>query len=359
MREIPSSLLIHRPDLPVEIDRLVMKLMAKNPADRYQSAAQMLADLAKIREVIQVPTPGQAGATETLVGMAERTEEIGATGASGVPAVRTRAPKPTAEVHPARPVVATEESVGEGEGPAFPRPRFSMLVASAVVAIGLGRGRAGRLGRHGPPTSNRSRTTRRSAPPGLWIEPRWSDDPQAGQPRRPVCDTPSSPPRATSGPRPGSPSRGSIPASHEATSKAYVQLARLWYRQDDVEALAALGSELEAWKQSQRRDKELAALIHLALDLKKGDLGAVEKGFAKLTEAEVADMYDASLVAFSLEVCADALKAVQNNGDADDRGAVAQGPAAADLAPQSDRDRRPRRAGRVNPGAAAGPRSSG
>src|SRR5262249_57495164 len=35
VREIPSSLLIHRPVLPVEIDRLVMKLMAKNPAHPY------------------------------------------------------------------------------------------------------------------------------------------------------------------------------------------------------------------------------------------------------------------------------------------------------------------------------------
>ncbi len=47
VREIPVSLLIHRPDLPVEIDRLVMKLMAKNPADRFQSAAEMLAELAQ------------------------------------------------------------------------------------------------------------------------------------------------------------------------------------------------------------------------------------------------------------------------------------------------------------------------
>ena len=152
-----------------------------------------------------------------------------------------------------------------------------------------------------------------AAPPGLWIEPRWSEIHKQGSAEDQYRYA-QSPPRATSGPRPGSPSRGSIPAPHEATSKAYAQLARLWYRRDDVEALAALGSELEAWKQSQKRDKDLAALIQLALDLKKGDLGAVEKGFAKLSDAEVADMYDASLVAFNLEVCADALKAFQNKG---------------------------------------------
>ena len=54
VREAPRSMLVHRPDLPVELDRLVLKLMAKYPADRYQSAAEMLADLAKIRDVLQI-----------------------------------------------------------------------------------------------------------------------------------------------------------------------------------------------------------------------------------------------------------------------------------------------------------------
>ena len=40
VREAPRSMLIHRPDLPPELDRLVLKLMAKDPADRYQSAAR-------------------------------------------------------------------------------------------------------------------------------------------------------------------------------------------------------------------------------------------------------------------------------------------------------------------------------
>ena len=54
VREMPRSMLIHRPDLPAELDRLVLKLMAKDPADRYQSAALMLADLAKLRDSLQV-----------------------------------------------------------------------------------------------------------------------------------------------------------------------------------------------------------------------------------------------------------------------------------------------------------------
>jgi hypothetical protein len=106
---------------------------------------------------------------------------------------------------------------------------------------------------------------------------------------------------------------GHHPRSHDAAAKAYVQVARLWYRCGEVEALAALGAELGAWKDAQKRDKDLAASIQVALDLKKGDLGSVEKGFENI-EAQVADMYDATQVALALEVCSDALHQVQKSG---------------------------------------------
>ncbi len=70
VRENPRSMLIHRPDLPPELDRLVLKLMAKNPAERYQSAVEMLADLARIREHLQVGTA--ATIADTMVGAAVR-----------------------------------------------------------------------------------------------------------------------------------------------------------------------------------------------------------------------------------------------------------------------------------------------
>ena len=107
---------------------------------------------------------------------------------------------------------------------------------------------------------------------------------------------------------------GNYPLSHDAASRAYAQLARLWYRLDDRESLASLGAELSAWKDAQQRDRDLASLITLALQLRKGDLGAVEKGYEKLAEAEVADMYDPLLVAMHLEICSDALAVAQKAG---------------------------------------------
>ena len=64
VREIPRSLVNYRPDLPMEIDRLVMKLMAKDPADRFQSAMMMLADLSKLRDLLQVGPSGSPEPSE-------------------------------------------------------------------------------------------------------------------------------------------------------------------------------------------------------------------------------------------------------------------------------------------------------
>ena len=107
---------------------------------------------------------------------------------------------------------------------------------------------------------------------------------------------------------------GYYPHSHDASTRAYTQLARLWYRQDDLESLATLGTELSAWKEAQQRDKDLAALIAPGAPAEEGGPGRVEKGFEKLSEADVADMYDPALVAMNLEVCSDALQAVRKSG---------------------------------------------
>jgi serine/threonine-protein kinase len=315
VREIPSSLLIHRPDLPLEIDRLVMKLMAKNPADRYQSAAEMLGDLAKIRESLQLQTGGANAATEALEAATARTEEIGAMGGFPVPAVRAREPRVPAQVHRPRaetlPTVA-ETAGGQGDSPEIPRPRFSGLIATAAALIGLcAGGMAGWSARAPDIRSFPDESLQR--PPGLWIEPRWSAIPKQGSPedqlRYALFTAPRDEWAAAWLAVPGH-----HPRSHDAASKAYVQLARHWYRRDDVQALTILGTELEHWKNSQTRDKDLAALIRLAVDLKKGDLGTVEKGFASMTGADMAELYDPSLVSMNLEVCADALKAVQKAG---------------------------------------------
>src|SRR5215217_4668586 len=64
---LPSSI---SPDIPPELDAIVMKAMAKNPANRYQSAADMRSDL--LRAVA-----GQRVEATPVMGDAEKTAIIG------------------------------------------------------------------------------------------------------------------------------------------------------------------------------------------------------------------------------------------------------------------------------------------
>jgi serine/threonine protein kinase len=52
------------PTIPEEIEAVVVKLLAKDPADRYGSAAELLADLERVRDGL-LPAPGVRAETRT------------------------------------------------------------------------------------------------------------------------------------------------------------------------------------------------------------------------------------------------------------------------------------------------------
>lgn len=54
VQEEPGPLAQLRPDLPADLCGMVHKMMAKNPEDRYQSASEILRDLAKVRDGVSV-----------------------------------------------------------------------------------------------------------------------------------------------------------------------------------------------------------------------------------------------------------------------------------------------------------------
>ena len=62
----PEPLEQIRPDLPVELCALVMKLMAKRPEDRYQSAKEVLRDLARIQKGVTLGIPTSAVTTGSM-----------------------------------------------------------------------------------------------------------------------------------------------------------------------------------------------------------------------------------------------------------------------------------------------------
>ena len=116
----PSKL---RPDIPPELDMVVLRALAKNPDDRYQSADEMEADLERVGRGARVSAATVDTATQVLRRPAAAAAAASATAATMI------APPPSAAAPP--PVVVDEEEIQEGGGPE--RPLWPWLVAIGFV----------------------------------------------------------------------------------------------------------------------------------------------------------------------------------------------------------------------------------
>src|SRR5262249_52019045 len=153
------SMLVHRADLPPELDRLVLKLMAKSPADRYQSAAEMLADLAKMRDVLQIAAAPTVTDTEmaTSDGAPESSRRLAAIQASSV-----------ARSSAASTILKQTALLGQTASKGLARLSgglIALMIAVCLVAGAI----AGFLTRNPDVMSIPSDAT--TAAPLLWIEP--------------------------------------------------------------------------------------------------------------------------------------------------------------------------------------------
>jgi len=72
MNEEPEPLTAQRAGLPVEIDRVVGKALAKDPAERYQSVDDMLVDLRALRKSVSGDAPRSDGAHGDRAGARHR-----------------------------------------------------------------------------------------------------------------------------------------------------------------------------------------------------------------------------------------------------------------------------------------------
>ena len=116
----PSKL---RPDVPPELDMVVLRALAKNPDDRYQSADEMEADLERVARGARV-----AAATVAATQVMSRPAGAAAAVTSATAATMIAAP-PASAAPP--PVVMDEEEMQEGGGPE--RPLWPWLVAIGFV----------------------------------------------------------------------------------------------------------------------------------------------------------------------------------------------------------------------------------
>jgi serine/threonine-protein kinase len=113
--QTPSEL---RPDIPPELDMVILRALAKDPDDRYQSADEMEADLERVARGAPVAAATMDAATQVLSRPA--TAAAAATAATMIAPARTVPPPPP---------IVEEEVQEEGGG----RPLWPWLLAAAFV----------------------------------------------------------------------------------------------------------------------------------------------------------------------------------------------------------------------------------
>ncbi len=298
--EPPVSLRLRRPDIPPDLERLVLKLMAKSPMDRYQSAAEMLADLTKIRASLQ-PSLGTIG-DENAISLPKLEEASKAGTGSGValPAATTSAPAAsTFSLIPNR----------------LMRP-WVLVLTGAIFAV------AGAVLGWSTRTSDLPGGDPARKLPGLAIEPRWSliprQDSAEEQYRHAQLGAGDLELAAAWVAEPGY-----HPHSPEWISTAYFQFSRRLYRQGDQDRLAAFKTELTAWRAAKTSDQELVRIIDCALKVLNKDLDGVIENMSRIAGPEERarpgardepSIYDPGLLEFSVEIVADALKLASQPG---------------------------------------------
>ncbi len=180
VREDPRTPSELNPDISPELDAVVLKALSKNPVNRYQSAAEMRADLVRVRS-------GQSPLAPAVLSEDERTAMLSAGPPTG----------PTRRLNGGRHAPAPTYYDDDDDEPRRGTGKLVGIVLAVLLAVGLGRvrglpaavraagaragggavaGRRDRTGRpqpaHAPPGCGSARCARSS--PGSTRSTRWS-----------------------------------------------------------------------------------------------------------------------------------------------------------------------------------------
>lgn len=291
VKDTPPSLAIHRPDVPPELDRLVLKLMAKSPADRYQSAGEMLRDLARVREAMHAPS--------------------GAQPVADIPGPSLPAAEAASGTAPSRTTVALRTMfLPPSEGPPWPSRRAGLSLVLACLAVGAV---LGWVNRPADLLSPGAAASEAPALPGLWMDPRWrsvektptAEDQYLFAHVRAPKDLQEAAWLAVPGHHPG---------HREWASRAYTQLARRLLIRHDADRLRVFAEEIERWDGGQTREKELAAVIRAGVKALDGDLEGVLADFDRRVLPD--KLTDPALLGLSFDVTVEAERVASRPGSA-------------------------------------------
>jgi eukaryotic-like serine/threonine-protein kinase len=116
LSDTPKPPSLQRPEIPPDLDMVVLRALAKNPDDRFQTAEEMDAELERVAQGSGVTTETADAATAVLSGTALSNA-------------------PTAIVPPRRPPAADRPSYRYADAPARRRPFWPWLLALLLVVL--------------------------------------------------------------------------------------------------------------------------------------------------------------------------------------------------------------------------------
>jgi serine/threonine-protein kinase len=294
VKETPVDLSVHCPkDQYRDICRLVMKLIEKDPGDRYQSASEMLRDLSKIRESIVSSSTTEA--VPLPAGLLGSSAAIATNGKStGLSLDQTVAGRST----------GSSMATTQAEPTVQPRSLTGLLAATMFVAL-LGGAATGYFLRS--PDLLAANAKAPATQPGLWMSPGWRDVTKQASPEKQYryaqIQAPSTEREAAWLAVPGH-----FPQAKEWTSRAYTQLTRVLFREREAARLKSLARELERLDRGhEKRLAEIAEVAGRTLDQDpEGVIGL-------FTPAFTISMTDPGLAELSLEVTLDVIRTTSQN----------------------------------------------
>ena len=289
----PVDLAVHRPDLPTDLVKLVMKLIHKAPADRYQSAGEMLRDLAKIRESIAVTT---TAGTEALAAAATAAQPGSASTVAGKGKGKG---KTTGAALPLKPMGNPFRSLTRpADASSSRRPWINRRRLGLGLTLSLAGGLlAGWLARPGDLLSADSSV--HLSRPAAWLAPNWR---QVSRKATPAAQY------RYAQMLPGGPDRDAawvavaefFPSDRTWSSMSYTQMARELFRRGDSDRLEAFAQGLRATRHGP--DETLATVIDAGLAALDGEAEKVLQVFDGSPAGLVENLMDPALADFGLEI---------------------------------------------------------
>ncbi|MDX2039421.1 MAG: serine/threonine-protein kinase [Isosphaeraceae bacterium] len=291
VKDAPPDLAAIRSDLPPELCRLVMRLMEKDPAARYQSAAEMLRDLARIKENSQA---NSLSGQNVSIGIP--TAAIPPSPPISNPSGAQAGPTPSS----ARASTVAATALNDEVEPSRHRLRHWPKVAAVMLLL------LGALGGWQSRPRDLLSPAAAAAPqptPALWMFPDWSKIPKRPTPQAQYryalieADVHSREAAWVA-------VAGHHPLDKEWTSKAYTQLGRELFQARDVSKLRVFADELE--RTSRGHDDRLAEILRVGIGVLDRDADRVLNIFGR-REDFIGTLADPALAELCLEITNDAL----------------------------------------------------